>query len=117
MSELLLVRLLRSWHAAREAELPALPYLTARALEWRVPPITAVACASLFALLEASLSRQLAPECCCSPSLSADERALVGLVHNAPLTPAAAPLGMARAAHCAALAVRQELVLGCARLS
>jgi hypothetical protein len=82
-----------------------------------VSPITAIACASLFGLLKASLKRRRAPECCCSAKLSADELALAGLVHRAPLTPAAAPLGMARAAHCAAFAVRQELVLAYARLA
>ncbi|MHB9878087.1 hypothetical protein ACSMXM_00275 [Pacificimonas sp. ICDLI1SI03] len=112
--EAILIRMFRVWHAARDAEQPLLPSILARAGELGLEPVAGVACASLFDLVEASLGRQLVPECCCSRMLSPDELALVGLVRCALRagnvhTTTEAPHGLSGAVRWAALAVRREL--------
>jgi hypothetical protein len=76
--------------------------------------MAAVACDSLFALVEAHLGRALMPECCCSRALTADEAALLGLLYYAGsaggvITDAAVPHGLSGAICWAARAVRREL--------
>lgn len=118
IGSLVFVRLFRLWAAAREAGENPLPHMLAagslpgpapaRALE------LAVACASLFDLVEAQLGRRLMPECCCSPAPSRDERALLGVLRHAPgagqpLASAAIPHGLPGAVCWAAFAVRRAL--------
>jgi hypothetical protein len=77
-------------------------------------PDLALACASLFELVEGQLGRRLVPECCCSPALSRDEQALLGVLRHAseagvPLTSAVVPHGLPGAIRWAAFAIRRAL--------
>jgi hypothetical protein len=77
-------------------------------------PELAVACASLFDLVEAHLGRPLVPECCCARELSRDERALLGVLRHAPevgqpMGSAAIPHGLPGAICWAAFAARRAL--------
>ena len=111
---LVVVKLFRLWAAAREAGENPLPHML-DALEPLAPaPELAVACASLFELVEGQLARPLVPECCCSPALSRDEQALLGVLRHAPeagqpLTGAAVPHGLSGAILWAAFAIRRAL--------
>lgn len=108
------VKMFRRWAAAREAEVDR---RGAMAEAYRGPGsaiMAAVACDSLFALVEAHLGRALVPECCCSRSLTADEAALLGLLYYAGsargvTTDGAMPHGLSGAICWAARAVRREL--------
>lgn len=82
-ADYLTVRLLRRWTACRTANEPVLPNLVALAREIGASPQTAVAFASVFQLTEANLGRPLISECCCSPTLSADEKAVLLLLKSA----------------------------------
>ncbi|MDT0576983.1 hypothetical protein RM533_12475 [Croceicoccus sp. F390] len=79
--------------------------------------IAAVACASLFELVEAHIGRRLTPECCCSLACSTDEAALLMLLHYAQ-NPHDRSAGQAKshdlsaAIGWAAWAVRRELGIG-----
>lgn len=83
-AEAMLVRMFRLWVIAREDGQPSLPLLHQRAGQIGLPDETAVACESLFELVESHLGRELRRECCCSTNFSPDERALIGIVHIAP---------------------------------
>ena len=118
IGSLVVVRLFRLWAAAREAGENPLPHMQgaaaplARGLEPGAE--LSVACASLFELAEGQLGRRLVPECCCSPALSRDERALLGVLRHAPeagqpFTGAAVPHGLPGAIRWAAFAVRRAL--------
>jgi hypothetical protein len=74
------VRLLRRWAAARAAAEPRLPSLVALGRELGIPAQAALALASVFELTESCLERPLEAECCCSPRLTADERAILLLL-------------------------------------
>lgn len=108
------VRLFRLWAAAREAGENPLPHMQDAAAPLGAAPELAVACASLFELIEGQLDRRLVPECCCSPALSRDEQALLGVLRHAPqrgqpFTTAAVPHGLPGAICWAAFAVRRAL--------
>lgn len=111
---LVVVKLFRLWAAAREAGENPLPHMQ-DALEALGPtPELAMACASLFELVEGQLGRHLVPECCCSPALSRDEQALLGVLRHAPdagqpVTGAAVPHGLPGAILWAAFAIRRAL--------
>ena len=111
---LVFVRLFRLWAAAREAGENPLPHMQDVIAMMGPSPNLAVACASLFELVESQLGRRLEPECCCSPALSRDEQALVGVLRHAPesgqpFTSAAVPHGLPGAIRWAAFAIRRAL--------
>ena len=110
------VRLFRLWTMAREEGSRGLSRMHQVAAELSLPDETAIACASLFELVAGELGRPLVRECCCSKSLSADERALLGIVEVAPnLAPGSGstdvPHGLPGAIHWAAMAVRRAFGL------
>lgn len=114
IGSLVFVRLFRLWAAAREAEENPLPHMQEIVALIGPKPELAVACASLFELVEGQLGRRLVPECCCSQELSRDEQALLGVLCHAPdaaqpLTSAAVPHGLPGAIRWAAFAVRRAL--------
>jgi hypothetical protein len=114
IGSLVFVRLFRLWAAAREAGENPLPHMQDAARLIGPRPDLAVACASLFELVESQLGRRLVPECCCSPALSRDERALLGVLRHAPetelpFTSAAVPHGLPGAIRWAAFAIRRAL--------
>lgn len=111
---MIFVRQFRLWAAARAKGEHPLPHMQAAVSLFETAPELSVACASLFDLVEAQLERALAPECCCSPSLSRDERALLGILRHAPeagqpLTSSAVPHGLPGAICWAAFAIRRAL--------
>jgi len=109
-----LVQIFRRWAAARTA---GVDRRLAMAEIYRGPGtavMAAVACDSLFELIEAQLDRPLTPGRCCSQALSADEAALVGLLRYAGsvggvVATSAIPHGLPGAICWAAHAVRREL--------
>ncbi len=114
IGSLMFVRLFRLWAAAREAGENPLPHMQDVGALIGPRPELSVACASLFELVEGQLGRRLIPECCCSPALSRDELALLGVLRHAPeagqpLTGAAVPHGLPGAICWAAFAVRRAL--------
>jgi len=114
IGSLVFVRLFRLWAAAREAGENPLPHMQGVAQLIGPRPDLAIACASLFELVEGQLGRKLVPECCCSPALSRDEQALLGVLRHAPeagvpLTGAAVPHGLPGAICWAAFAIRRAL--------
>lgn len=72
-----IVRLLRRWEAGSELGAARLPLLVRLGSRLGLPPEAAIALASMFQLTEACLGRPLKAECCCSPRLSRDERAVL----------------------------------------
>ena len=81
--ELTVVRLLRHYCGTRDdddGDGTALSRLVALGQTLRLPPAGTVALVSVFQLTEAVLGRLLVTECCCSQSLSADERAVIRLL-------------------------------------
>ena len=78
-SPYVVVRLLRRWAAAGVAD-DRLPSLVRLGTRLGIGAHAAVAVASLFQLTEACLGRALVAECCCSPHLSRDERAILALL-------------------------------------
>lgn len=114
IGSLVIVKLFRLWAAAREAGENPLPHMQDAVALLGPAPELAVACASLFELIEGQLARRLVPECCCSPALSRDEHALLGVLRHAPdagqpLTGSAIPHGLPGAIRWAAFAVRRAL--------
>ncbi|KWV92021.1 hypothetical protein AUC45_12770 [Erythrobacter sp. YT30] len=67
----------------REDHTSALPAMHAEATKHGYKDHAAAACSSLFELVEGHLGRQLVRECCCSPSFSSDEKALIGILRSA----------------------------------
>jgi hypothetical protein len=111
-SEFIVIRTLRRWTAARDAERNPVASLVELATGLGESPMLAVAFDSLFQLTEACLGRQLLAECCCSPSLSPDERALLLLVAAAPApgeAPASIPHGLPGALSWAATSLKSLL--------
>ena len=111
---LLFVRLLRKWSAARASGENPVPHMHAAAGPFEPSPDLAIACASLFELVEAHLERQIVPECCCSKALSCDEEALIGLLLHAPeagqpFSSHVVPHGLPGALRWAAFAVTRAL--------
>lgn len=92
-----IVRLLRRWSAASAAVGARLPPLVRLGARLGVTPEAAVAVGSLFELTEACLTRPLRAECCCSPRLSPDERAVLMMLAAA--TPAHPHLANAAIPH------------------
>jgi hypothetical protein len=114
IGSLMFVRLFRLWAAAREAGENPLPHMQDVVALIGPRPELAVACASLFELVEGQLGRHLVPECCCSAELSRDEQALLGVLRHAPeagepSTGAAVPHGLPGAICWAAFAIRRAL--------
>lgn len=114
IAQLVFVKLLRKWSAARASGENPVPHMQALALPFGPSPELAPACASLFDLVEGHLGRALTPECCCSQALSRDEGALIGLLLHArdlgaPLTDPAIPHGLPGAVRWAAFAVSRAL--------
>jgi hypothetical protein len=112
--DFIVVRLLRRWYAEGATGNNKLHSLVSLACELGVQAQAAVAVASLLQLTEACLGRPLEAECCCSPKLSRDERAVLILLDNAPsLGPGKAshaiPHGLPAALLWAAASVRQLL--------
>lgn len=111
---LFFVRLMRKWAAARATGENPLPHMQALALPFDPSPDLVLACASLLDLVEAHLGRTLVTECCCSPSLSRDEEAVLVLLRHAPeagtpLTGTSIPHGLPGAICWAAFAVNRAL--------
>jgi len=92
-----IVRLLRRWSAAGAGGGARLPSLIRLGARLGMAPEAAVAVASLFELTEACLARPLRAECCCSPRLSSDERAVLMML--AAVTPAHPHLANAAIPH------------------
>ena len=114
IGSLVIVKLFRLWAAAREAGENPLPHMHDAIAPLVPAPELAVACASLFELVEGQLDRRLVPECCCSSALSRDEQALLGVMRQAPdagqpFTSSAVPHGLPGAIRWAAFAVRRAL--------
>lgn len=77
------VRLLRRYTVCQQINAAPLPLLTELGSELGIAAPPVVALASVFQLTEACLGRPLIAECCCSPSTSTDERALLLLLTRA----------------------------------
>lgn len=75
-----IVRLVRRWAAGAQLGPARLPSLVRLGRRIGVEPQAAIALASMFQLVEACLGRQLEAECCCSPLLARDERAILMLL-------------------------------------
>lgn len=108
------IRIFRARSAALTTSENPLPHMQAVAEQLAASPELAAACGGLFDLVEAHLGRPLVPECCCSPRLSSDETALVGLLRQALMTgPTSAtrsiPYGLPGAIRWAVLAVLRAL--------
>jgi hypothetical protein len=113
-NDLVTVRLLRRWAAARAELGNPLPSLVALAHELGCPAEAAVALGSLFQLTEGCLGRPLEAECCCSRSVGTDERALLLMIAAAPApglpaAPREIPHGLPGALAWAASSVRRLL--------
>lgn len=109
-----IVRLFRRWAAGAELGPARLPATVRLGRRIGIGPEAAIALASMFQLTEACLGRPLEAECCCSPALSRDERALLMML-AAPL-PAGShrafptiPHGLPAALHWAIASVRALL--------
>ncbi len=83
-SDIVIVRLLRRWVAACEAEQDRLASLVELASELGQSPHAAAALDGLLQLTEECLGRPLKAECCCSRRLAADERAVLLMIASAP---------------------------------
>lgn len=110
-SDLIVVRMLRRWVAARESEQKQLPSLVGLAAELRQSPQVAVALDSLLQLTEDWLGRPLRVECCCSQHLGPDERAILLMIAAAPalgqpLAPPGLPHGLPGALSWAATSLK-----------
>lgn len=81
-ANLVTVRLLRRWAAARALGRPALAELVEIAGELGASANVAIALGSVFQLTEACLDRPLEAECCCAAMLSRDERAVLLMLGN-----------------------------------
>ena len=79
-TEAIVIRLFRRWVAARAEGVNATASLVSLGGQLQVPPMLPVALESMLQLTEACLGRTLQAECCCSQSLSADERAILLLI-------------------------------------
>ncbi|MEM1051526.1 MAG: hypothetical protein AAGI28_05455 [Pseudomonadota bacterium] len=82
--EAIFVRLFRLWAMGYEDRISPLPTMHAEAISHGYKDQTAMACASLFELVQGHLGRTLVRECCCSTNFSSDERALIGILQSAP---------------------------------
>lgn len=114
VGQVVFVRLIRAWRAARAAGENPLPHIQASAAPFDPAPELAVACHSLLELIEAQLDRPLVTECCCSREFSADETAMIGLLIHAQdagpvITSRAIPHGLPGAICWAAFAVLRGL--------
>lgn len=105
------VRLMRRWVAARRADEAALTSTVTLGTSLGVSAQAAIALCSVFQLAEACLERPLQAECCCSPLLTADERAILVLLwsgvdadpfHGTPAIPHGLPGALAWATNIAA---------------
>ena len=108
------VRLFRLWAIARENGEPTLVRMYDAATEFRLPDRTTPSCASLFALTEGALSRNLVRGAACAPNFTADECALLGVIEAAPSLGAmrgstVIPHGLPGAIRWAAMCVRDAL--------
>lgn len=108
----IVVRLFRAWSAQTESGAPAMERLQAIVAPLGLPDETAIACASLFELVESHLGRRLERECCCSQRFSGDEKALLGVIELAPSLGAlsgsvAVPHGLPGAIVWACIAIRR----------
>lgn len=83
-TDLVAVRLLRRWVAAREAQERQLPSLVQLADRLGYPAELAVAMGSLFQITEGCLGRPLRAESCCSPVIGVDERAILTMLAATP---------------------------------
>ncbi len=114
---LVTVRLLRRWAAARDELANPLPTLVELARQIDCPPEAAIALGSLFQLTESCLGRPLKAECCCSRTLSEDERAVLLMIAAAagpgePFALPEIPHGLPGALAWAASSVRRLLGSG-----
>lgn len=112
--DFVVVRLLRRWAAARVMEENPLPGMVEVAIELGELPQVSVALHSLFQLTETCLGRALQTECCCSPSIGPDERAILAMIAAAPVqglptAPRGMPHGLPGALSWAAIATRLAL--------
>lgn len=108
------IRLFRAWSAQVEADHAPMKRLQEIVAPLGLPDETAIACASLFELIEGHLGRRLIRESCCSRRLSPDESALLGVLRVAPSLSAVAgtlavPHGLPGAIIWAVIAVRHAL--------
>jgi hypothetical protein len=113
-SDLVTVRLLRRWVAAREAHEHALASLVELTGELGLPPQVAVALGSLFQLTENCLGRPIEAECCCSRSIGSDERAILLMIalgsgETLPLASETIPHGLPAVLAWAVMSVRRVL--------
>ena len=83
-NEFVVVRMLRRWVAAREADTHPLPSLVRLAGEIGQRPDVAITLHSLFQLTEGCLDRRLVAECCCGKAIGPDESAILRLIDAAP---------------------------------
>ena len=110
-----IVRLLRRWAAGADLGPGRMASLVALGKGIGVEPMAAVALASLFQLTESCLGRPLVAECCCSPRLSRDERAILALLavdlppHPHQASPSSIPHGLPGALVWAVASVRRFL--------
>ncbi|MEM8697369.1 MAG: hypothetical protein AAGE05_15210 [Pseudomonadota bacterium] len=110
----LLIKLFRTWSAAREIGNNPLPAMYAHAEPFAAAPELIPACESYFVLVESYVGRSLIPECCCSVAPSTDEVALITILRHAPTagpvkTNRAVPHGMPGALVWAAFSVQRAL--------
>lgn len=79
------IRLFRKWSIAREMGEPAMPAMHQEAQTHGFDDPTAVIASSLFQLVEGTIGRPLSRECSCLQNYSCDERALIGILRQAPV--------------------------------
>lgn len=108
------LQMFRRWAAAREAQVDSRPGMAELFCGPGTAIMAAVACDSLFALVEAQLGRGLVPGRCCDQAPAPDEAALIGLLHHCGNVSGIAatttiPHGLPGAICWAAHAVRREL--------
>lgn len=114
LADAIFVKLFRVWSTARETDTNPLSATFGVAKTYGLPDHAAVACSSLFELVENELERPLVPECCCSRTFSRDEKALLGVLAAANTVGSIranpqVPHGLSGAVCWAALAVRDSL--------
>lgn len=108
------VRMVRRWVASVELGAARLPALVRLGRRLGLAPEATIALGSMFQLTESCLGRPLEAECCCSPALARDERAILMMLATASWTRShraipSIPHGLPGALHWAIASVRRAM--------
>ena len=82
--DLVLIRLVRRWAAARASAANPLPFMVELTAEMGRPPELGIAVDSLLQLVESCLERAIVAETCATPCLGPDDRAVLLPIAAAP---------------------------------